>query len=382
VGQPVVFSVQALAADGGVLSYAWDFGDGTTGNGSSATHTYAAPGIYGVRLAITNSPSGETASGVVSVRVASAGLPTGATLGSLYVAKAGLRVDWGRRASGAVADQLTVAGVLNPSGLPMLSAGACLTVWLNDVEVFSGTLSERGTASGPGSTGGTGLASVKVGSGAFAVSLRGADLAPLLGLAEATGTTAVPAALKLAFSGMAAETTAFTEFAIGFMLTVVSETDGLARGSFRYRTHETLNDVFRALKVVATSVPGGAYSVGVKAVLIPGAGRALVPTGPVTLRLGGHTVILDVTELDARDGNLVWSPGSVPELKAFAWQGVSRQLTLVTHALSGAETGIPAIAGAGSTHALDISMAIPTGSGLLTFADRVELVRRGTGWAR
>src|SRR5207237_3020741 len=31
-------------SDGTIASYAWDFGDGTTGSGKTATHTYAAAG--------------------------------------------------------------------------------------------------------------------------------------------------------------------------------------------------------------------------------------------------------------------------------------------------------------------------------------------------
>ena len=31
-------------SDGTIATYAWDFGDGATGTGSTATHTYAAEG--------------------------------------------------------------------------------------------------------------------------------------------------------------------------------------------------------------------------------------------------------------------------------------------------------------------------------------------------
>src|SRR5436190_130997 len=36
------------------LTYAWDFGDGTTGTGAKPTHTYAANGTYTVTLTVTN----------------------------------------------------------------------------------------------------------------------------------------------------------------------------------------------------------------------------------------------------------------------------------------------------------------------------------------
>jgi PKD repeat protein len=38
----------------GIVSYAWDFGDGATGNGMVAQHTYTLPGTYTVTLTVTD----------------------------------------------------------------------------------------------------------------------------------------------------------------------------------------------------------------------------------------------------------------------------------------------------------------------------------------
>lgn len=40
--------------DGSVASYAWDFGDSTTGTGATTSHTYTATGSYTVRLTVTD----------------------------------------------------------------------------------------------------------------------------------------------------------------------------------------------------------------------------------------------------------------------------------------------------------------------------------------
>ena len=45
-------------ADGTVASYTWDFGDGSTGTGATATHTYAADGTYEVKLTVTDAEGG------------------------------------------------------------------------------------------------------------------------------------------------------------------------------------------------------------------------------------------------------------------------------------------------------------------------------------
>ena len=43
--------------DVGIWKYAWDFGDGSTATTSTATHTYAAPGIYTISLTVTDHAS-------------------------------------------------------------------------------------------------------------------------------------------------------------------------------------------------------------------------------------------------------------------------------------------------------------------------------------
>lgn len=56
-------------AEGPIASYAWDFGDSTTGTGANATHTYAAPGTYNVKLTVTDA-GGSTASSTSPITVA------------------------------------------------------------------------------------------------------------------------------------------------------------------------------------------------------------------------------------------------------------------------------------------------------------------------
>ena len=47
-------SIGSHDSDGGLESYAWSFGDGSTGTGSSPSHTYAEEGTYTVELTVTD----------------------------------------------------------------------------------------------------------------------------------------------------------------------------------------------------------------------------------------------------------------------------------------------------------------------------------------
>jgi PKD repeat protein len=74
----LVVSVDASAssdADGSIVSYAWDFGDGAVAAGKTATHTYAAGGTYSIGLTVTDN-DGLTGSDAKSVTVRPAIPPT------------------------------------------------------------------------------------------------------------------------------------------------------------------------------------------------------------------------------------------------------------------------------------------------------------------
>ncbi len=55
VNQEITFDASAAAdPDGSIVSYSWDFGDQTTGQGKIAKHTYKAAGTYKVTLTVTD----------------------------------------------------------------------------------------------------------------------------------------------------------------------------------------------------------------------------------------------------------------------------------------------------------------------------------------
>ncbi|MEM9718985.1 MAG: PKD domain-containing protein, partial [Bacteroidota bacterium] len=68
---PLLVNVDASASvdlDGNILAYNWDFGDGTTGQGITTSHTYQFAGIYIVRLIVTdNGGLRDTAEATITV---------------------------------------------------------------------------------------------------------------------------------------------------------------------------------------------------------------------------------------------------------------------------------------------------------------------------
>ncbi|AXK36996.1 PKD domain-containing protein [Streptomyces armeniacus] len=64
----VAFSAKGTDADGDELTYSWDFGDGSTGEGTEPTHTYQENGTYSATVTATD-PSGLTGTASVQVTV-------------------------------------------------------------------------------------------------------------------------------------------------------------------------------------------------------------------------------------------------------------------------------------------------------------------------
>jgi PKD repeat protein len=72
VGQPVHLNASASKAVAGrtITTYAWDFGDGSSGSGVTVSHVYTAPGSYGILLKVTDN-LGRTGTQVQTVTVTS-----------------------------------------------------------------------------------------------------------------------------------------------------------------------------------------------------------------------------------------------------------------------------------------------------------------------
>ncbi|HWH08630.1 MAG TPA: PKD domain-containing protein, partial [Candidatus Thermoplasmatota archaeon] len=91
--------------DGDALAYAWDFGDGATATGPTATRAYAAPGAYEVRLTVSDGRESATAA-----RAVQATQPNRAPVAAFAVSGANLTWTFDARATtDADGDALTYA---------------------------------------------------------------------------------------------------------------------------------------------------------------------------------------------------------------------------------------------------------------------------------
>lgn len=69
---PLTVTFTASVSNGlAPFSYAWTFGDGATGSGASASHTYSQPGTYAAKVVVTDGRT-NSASDTVTVTVTSA----------------------------------------------------------------------------------------------------------------------------------------------------------------------------------------------------------------------------------------------------------------------------------------------------------------------
>lgn len=98
--QNVVFdaSTSAAPANNPIVSYSWNFGDGSTGSGKTATHSFNIPGTYAVTLTVADAYN-RTATTTQTVEVGGGATPTASFLFSPTAPRVGENVNFNASAS-------------------------------------------------------------------------------------------------------------------------------------------------------------------------------------------------------------------------------------------------------------------------------------------
>jgi PKD repeat protein len=121
--------------DGSIVSYKWQFGDGTKGSGPTPAHAYAAPGVYTVILTVTDN-SGATGTSATTVTVMGPpAAPADLTAASSYVARVTLR--WNDTSDNEQSFKIERAPA-NTGAFTVIATVAANTVTYTDKGVKSG----------------------------------------------------------------------------------------------------------------------------------------------------------------------------------------------------------------------------------------------------
>ncbi|WP_431279650.1 PKD domain-containing protein [Leifsonia poae] len=139
--------------DGSIASYAWNFGDGGTATGATASHLYAAGGTYTIGLTVTDNKGGQGS----TTRSVTVTAPAGNTLAqdafTRTISNAWGTADVGGAWTGAGA--ATAYGVAGGTGQIVDPAGSTKTQTLNGVTATSTDTSVSFTTDGVPTGGGT-----------------------------------------------------------------------------------------------------------------------------------------------------------------------------------------------------------------------------------
>ena len=98
---------QSVDSDGSIATYLWDFGDGSTANGKTASHTYTGPGDYTATLEVTDN-QGSTGTTTVTIKAEGANALAGLNIesGEISVGSTWVRVPL----SGTFTESVVIAG--------------------------------------------------------------------------------------------------------------------------------------------------------------------------------------------------------------------------------------------------------------------------------
>ncbi|MCK6473504.1 MAG: Ig-like domain-containing protein [Planctomycetes bacterium] len=385
-GESFDFEVTAVDADGDILTFAWNFGDGTKITGIGATQITKAydPGIYTVTVTVTDGNGG---SDTVTFTVFVTG---GVDDTDLYVAKGAFKIDFKAHAgTKGPNDAISFAGNVNPAGLPTaFPANSEVEVTVND-EVFLGghvPLNTKGQAKGAGGGGQKFSFKISPKNGKYALKVSKDDLRAAF--PEITDTTEsgvlLPVRVRLEFfnTGMT-----FPAFAGQPEFLYSTKAGGSSSGKFAFKKNRLLSGAYIGVKTSAKLGKSGGYMVASKGYFEMGGGGAVVPDPgtDITLDIGGTPVTFSSDLLTQTAKNLLLPKNALPGLLlTFNLNNPKKSFVIQTDELTG--TGIPDAAPAEPTfHNMPLRITMTIGGEQVVFETIIELLRKtstSTSWKR
>lgn len=371
-----------------IATYRWDFGDGASMDTTAATtnHDYTTPGTYLATLTVINDAGlqGILATCPIVVADGQTGDP------EVHLNRGGYVINHPAHDKGQRKDSFKFDGLLNPAGLPNDLSGGFLVFSINGIQIGQPQAldpkararqarrrAEGARASDP---------QFKIGfiplSGKFTVSGKNVDLRGYFGVQDSTTSKEVRAEVKVEVKGVPID----TPIARGVFGTDLTANPGKpAKGSFKFNTSPVVKGVMKSFRTTASQGSTG-HKIGAGGAVVGDLDAPLVPTGPVTLTIGGDGVStgvqfvlpLDEFAVKGAGDSSKWTykgkKASVPEIALLLIDNVKKIFKLKTGEIAG--TGIPSTGTGITEHDLRIALSVPTANGTLDLETTIELKRK------
>jgi hypothetical protein len=254
--------------------------------------------------------------------------------------------------------------------------GASVVITVNGVQLLPAVpLGEKGTAVGNISYN----YRVKWKNGYYSFVFKGMDLRETVGVPNETAT--MPHELTMSVSVVGAGLD--IPLVVGtFECQSKTRLDKTSKLTFKNTSDSTLTGLYQCLST-RVSQRGTVHTITVKGVIEADGGGSVIPTGDITVKIGGAIMVIPVADLVIKNDDRSYK-GAAPGITKFTLQNSKHAFALTAAMVEG--TGIPlANVDAPTSHRLQIQLQVPTDDGVTILDSIVEILRsngKAKAWKR
>ncbi|MCK6474435.1 MAG: PKD domain-containing protein [Planctomycetes bacterium] len=387
-------TASSIPGGGSIATYHFDPGDGSGVTDVSApadflNHTYLTPGNYAATLAVTSSVGATSDSSPLAIVAGDDEVADGDLLATAMA----IGVDHVKAAAGIHNDKMTLAGRINPAGLPADLTPATVDVTVNNQSMQQLVQNSTNPAAR--------IIVTLQPTGTFKATVTGVRLGPIVGRrSDDSGTVTDTIRVGVDVSGVAIDTPSASSVV---ETAFVSSAGKKSSGKFSFTNNAVRNGAFRSEKTSASEGPALGYIFSAKGKSLAEFAVPAFPNGDITIRVGGTGgksasggklitipfAALLVTGATEETSTVKFNPKALTapdpvldQLKSFQIKNKQKVFSLVTKELD--STGIPASTDLATEHELALTIVVPTAGGDLTYTTGVELKRVAGSkkWAR